>query len=984
NQYGIGDTPIPNPDQPPIDPDMTMVGQNWDATTATYAEPTLQGINYVDDQATMPSGTDFDNQATMPSNAQEYIDQSQYNELGVPSAQPQATGFETYATGEVAPTHAELERERQGNIAQLVLFGIVGFIVLGAIVAIGVVLAARQQYNTIVATYENEIAALGSADFDFQTATVLAADGTVIAELTGEQGARTIVSIENGDVSPWFVHAIVSSEDATYYENAGFDQVAIIRAFLENLFAGEVTQGASTITQQIVRERVLGSNEVSFDRKFTEVIVALAVAERYSKNEILDIYINEFFYGEQSYGVEAAAQFYFETSAADLDAAQAATLAGILPSPSDGNPVVSPEIAFRNMRLVLNRMIEVGCLDFQHGEWAQPGVEFCVGQDTLVDDGGGGQTPLFRRNPDGSFGGFLAVQIAQVETRRYAPRQTDIQYPHFVFYVLGELDQAFGRGAYIERGFTVQTTLVPRIQNTAENALQRQVDELGLNGVDTGAVLVTDPRTGAIIAMVGSPDFFDEDIDGQNNNTLSYQQPGSAIKPVVYADALVGENGVYYTPASIVWDVPTDYPLSNGTTYTPRNFDGRNRGPIPVRFALAQSLNIPAVKTYLDFNQQPFTPQSFIDMGNAMGIDFDPDGAGELEPAFGLATPLGSVEVSLMDLTQAYSTIANDGVRLEPYAVESIMEGNTEIEVPLSIAATEGVEAFNAQIAYLLQDILSDNSARSATINDIPSTFPAQSPIAGSSLGLANQLQVAVKTGTNNTENGDPSRLWTVGFTNNYTVGVWIGSLNQGTSLSGDLTGLTAASPIWNAVMQEALNGVNPGNFDRPSSGIQTVNVCRLTGTLVNDGTTCPFVTSELIYNQQPPPAESEGYAATLLVDSWTGLLANEACIGNEVERTFADIGDPFAVNWLNGTTRGQQILTQLGLPQNLPSPPQQACITGQGLPTVGINFPAGNTTVTEDVSITGQISAPNLQRWELQVAPINTENFQNIMPQAR
>lgn len=980
-QYGVGDTPIPNPDQPAIDPNLTQVGQNFDATSQTYAEPTLQGINYVD-QNTVQSGG-FDGQATVPSQAQEYIDQSQYDEFGVPRAEPAATGFEDYSGGEAAPEYEQLVEEQRSNV--LAFAGIAVFVVaiLGLLSVGGFFFWATNEYNTIIAEWENEIAALGSADFDFQTATVLAADGTVIAELTGEEGARTIVSIEDGDVSPWFVHAIVSSEDATFYENAGFDQFAIVRAFWQNLVTGDVVSGASTITQQIVRERVLGSSEVTFDRKLTEVLVSLAVAERYSKNEILDIYINEFFYGEQSYGVEAASQFYFNTSAAELDAAQAATLAGILPSPSNTNPVVAPDAAFANMRLVLNRMIEVGCLDFQHGQWIEPGVEFCVTADTLVDDGSGGQTPLFRLNPNGTFGGFLAVQIAQVESRRYEPRQTDIDYPHFVFYVLGELDAAFGRGAYIERGFTVQTTLIPRIQNTAEGSLRQQVDDLGLNGVQTGAVLVTNPTTGAIVAMVGSPDFFNDDIDGQNNNTLSPQQPGSAIKPVVYADAFSGDNGVYYTPATTIWDVPSSYNLS-GTIYTPENFDGQHRGPVPARFALAQSLNIPAVKTYLDFNGQPFTPQSFIDMGNRLGIEFDVDGAGEFQPAFGVATAIGATEVTLMDLTQAYSTIANDGVRLEPYAIDSITEGDDlPVAVPLTIAASEGNQAISAQVAYLLQNVLSDNNARTQTINGVPSTFPVNSPIAGSALGLQNQLQVAAKTGTNNTENGDPSRLWTVGFTNNYTVGVWIGTLNQGTPISGDLTGLTAASPIWNAVMQEALNGVNPGSFNRPSN-IREDTVCQLTGTLSPDGSTCPIRYVEQYIETLPPPPESEGYVATLGIDSWTGLRANQFCPDNIIERTFADIDDSFAVSWLNSTGRGRNILNQLGLPSDLSAPPAESCQQGQALPTIRINFPSANVTVTENVGITGQVSTPNLQRWELQIAPINTENFSSIMPQAR
>ena len=436
----------------------------------------------------------------------------------------------------------------------MISLGILAIVIV--ILIISFVLFSINQYNTIVDEWQDEIAALVSTGFNFQTATILAADGTTIAELTGEAGQRTIVEIGSGEVSPFFIHAIISSEDPGFYENPGFDVLAIGRVFWQNFFAGEIETGASPITQQIVRERILGSNVVTFDRELTEFLLSMEMERTYSKTQLLDIYINETFYGEQSYGVEAAAQFYFDTSAAELNTAQSAMLAGILPSPSDSNPVVAPFFAFNNMRTVLYQMVEFDCLNFQHGEWAVNSEAFCFS--TVTTDDNGNQVQLFTLNPDRTFGGLLALQIAEVETRRYEPRQSDIQYPHFVTFVLGELDAAYGRGAYIERGFTVQTTLIPRIQNTSEIALRQGVDALELNGVQTGAAIVIDPRTGAIVAMVGSPDFNDEEIDGQNNNTISYQQPGSAIKPVVYATALRANGDAnYLTPASILWDVRT-------------------------------------------------------------------------------------------------------------------------------------------------------------------------------------------------------------------------------------------------------------------------------------------------------------------------------------------------------------------------------------------------------------------------------------------
>ncbi|MGJ3237230.1 MAG: transglycosylase domain-containing protein [Anaerolineae bacterium] len=981
-RYGVQENPLPKANQPTVDPNLTQVGTSADLTQLNYADQTLQNMNRVDDQATMQS-EGFSGQQTMPSasfNDAAYDDY--YNQQDVPPPAQYDDGFNQYEP-QAAPDHTQLERQSRAGMLTFIAFGLFGLFIVGLLTVGGFIWWAQSQYSAVITQWQDEVAALGTQNFDFQTATILAADGTVIAELTGEEGARTAVSIENGEVSPYFIHAIVASEDPRFYENPGVDPLAIARAFFQNYFAGEVVSGASTITQQIVRERIIGNAEVTLDRKLVEALVAIEVANNYSKNQILDIYINEFFYGEQSYGVEAAAEFYFDTTAAELDAAQAATLAGILPSPSSSNPVVAPAVSFSNMRIVLNRMIDVNCLDFQHGEWAQTGEPFCVNAETLVDDGSGNRVPLYRRNPDGTFGGFLALQIAQVETRRYEPRQSDIRYPHFVFYVLGELDNAFGRGAYIERGFTIQTTLVPRIQNTAENALQQGVEALQLNGVQTGAVLVTDPRTGAVLAMVGSPDFNDDEIDGQNNNTLSLQQPGSAIKPVVYATALTGtDDSGYFTPASILWDVPTSYNIG-GTTYQPLNFDRQYRGPVSVRYALAQSLNVPAVKTYAEFN----TP-AFVSMANALGINFDPNPNDEITPSFGLPTAIGATEVSLMDLTQAYATIANDGVRNEMYAVTEITErtanGNEQpVELPVDLSRNEGTRAISAQVAYLLQNILSDDNARSAVVNNVRSTFPANSAISGAGLGLQNQNQVGAKTGTNNTVSGNPSRIWTVGFTNNYAVGIWMGTLNQGTPMTGRVTGFTGAAPVWNAIMREALNGANPGSFDNPGGVVQDA-VCLLTGTLAPQASNCPNRVTELFVQTLPPPPPDEGFAATIEINSWTGLRANQWCAENVVTETFANIDDPFAVGWLNDTQQGRNILSLLNLPANLAPPPQGECQQGQPLPTVQINFPQENSRLEGVATITGQVSASELQRWEIQIAEAGTDNFRSVMSQPR
>jgi membrane peptidoglycan carboxypeptidase len=946
SQFGSQDTPIPNPDQPTVDPNMTMVSPSFDATTLTNAEPTLRNLNIVD-------ARDFG--ATMPS-------ASMQGGIQAPAGSAYESAPDYAYEGQVAPTFEDARQRERASLFTIVGLGLLGLLACGIISVIGFFGYSVYWYNQTVEPYRAGIAALANYQPDFQVARIYDANGDVIVELTGSEGARDPVSVESDQVSPYFVHAVIASEDPTFYENPGFNVLSIGRAFFQNLFAGQVESGASTITQQIARNLILQDTTVSAERKITELLIALEIAETYSKNQILDIYINEFFFGNNSYGIEAAAKFYFNKSAADLNMAEAAMLAGILPSPSATNPVANRVAAFENMRVVMDRMVRTGCLSFQHGIWAANNEAFCVSSDTIVDDGSGNQTRLFTVNSNGTYGGLLATQMAIVETRNYAPRGSETPFPHFVNFVVGQVEATYGPGALYQRGFNIYTTIVPRIQRTAEGSLRQGVTSLQLNGAETGSVLVYDVQTGAIRALVGSPDFNNEEIDGQVDNTRTYQQPGSAIKPILYTAALanISPSG-YLTPASVLWDVPSQYNI-DGQMYAPVNFDRQTRGPVPLRFALQQSLNIPAVKTFEFIGQQ-----AFIDMARALGINFLP------EATYGLPSALGANEVRLMDLVHAYGTLANDGRHIPLFAIERITESvnGQEVEVPLP-ARQEPYQAVSPQVAYLMQNILSDDVARSATFNGIGSTFGANGDFSGTAFGLPNQGYVAAKTGTTN----DNRDLWTVGFTNNWAIGVWIGTVDN-QPMTGNVTSLSAAS-VWRAVMTEALAGRNPGQFEL-AGGIRQDTVCRLTGTLAAADSSCPERVTELYIEGQAPTSSDQGFVQTLNIDSWTGLRANQWCQENLVAQTFANIRDPFAVNWLTTTATGQQLLGLLGLPNNLSAAPQGECAQGQALPTIRLNFPTTGSVATGDLVITGQISAPDLQRWELQLAPAGSDSFSPI-----
>jgi membrane carboxypeptidase/penicillin-binding protein PbpC len=274
------------------------------------------------------------------------------------------------------------------------------------------------------------------------------------------------------------------------------------------------------------------------------------------------------------------------------------------------------------------------------------------------------------------------------------------------------------------------------------------------------------------------------------------------------------------------------------------------------------------------------------------------------------------------------------------YSVEEITErspnGNQiPVDLALSLAHDNPPQVLQPQIAYLMQNILSDDVARTATINGARSSFPPNSQISGASLGLPNQNYIAAKTGTNNTVGGNPSRIWTVGFSNNYAVGVWVGTLNQGTAMNGDVSGLAGAAPAWNSIMRAARNNRNPGQFDRPSNIVQN-NVCFLTGTIAGDD--CQTRVTELFVSSLPPQPATSGFATTVSIDSWTGLRANEWCPENIVTQTVSNINDEWVVSWLRNTPQGRNILTTLGLPQDLTAAPYVSSCTCS--PTTGLSGP--------------------------------------------
>ena len=423
----------------------------------------------------------------------------------------------------------------------------------------------------------------------FETTRIMDRNGNLLYEIVDPSaGRRSYVPLDK--ISPYLIAATVATEDQGFYSHPGFDAFGIIRAFLQNYQSGgTIVSGASTITQQLSRALLFSPEErveQSYQRKIREAILAAEVTRRYSKEEILESHLNENYYGNLAYGIEAAAQTYFNTSADKLTLAQAAFLAGLPQAPAVYDIHTNREVTLHRMEQVLYLMYEYsqeqGCIYISNSPQS-----VCV--DALD----------------------VANSVDEISNFEFVPSDFEIRYPHWVTYIRNLLEQQYDPQTIYRSGFSVYTTIDPGLQDHAERIVEAQVNALADRHVTNGALVAIRPSTGEILAMVGSADFFEEDIDGQVNMAVSPRQPGSSIKPITYLAAF--EKG--WTPSTLIWDVPSEFPPSGDPAdqrqpYIPVNYDERFHGPVTVRSALANSYNIPAVKTmeFVGIYDDPETP----------------------------------------------------------------------------------------------------------------------------------------------------------------------------------------------------------------------------------------------------------------------------------------------------------------------------------------------------------------------------------------
>jgi 1A family penicillin-binding protein len=582
-------------------------------------------------------------------------------------------------------------------------------------------------------------------------------------------------------------NATIAIEDKDFYTNQGFSPVAYLRVAW-NYATGKGLAGGSTISQQLVKN-VLLSPERSIQRKIKELILSIQVNQKYTKDEILEMYFNNIPYGGTSIGVQAASQMYFGKKVEDLTDAESVFLSGLPQSPSLYSPFSGNKYYLARTKAVLKQMVSDGYITQSKSD------------------------ALYK----------------QVEHFQFSEKYSSIKAPHFVMYVKQKLEEQFGSQMVLSGGLQVTTTLDYNLEKKTEDIVKTEIDKLKNYKVNNAASIVSDPKTGEILAMVGSKDYFDKDIDGNFNvATSNNRNPGSSLKPIIYAAAF--EKG--YTPATMVMDVKTEFPSNDPLKpYVPVNYDGKYYGPVQLRFALGNSLNIPAVKvlgiTGIDAGMKK---------AYEMGINnWEP--TKENKSQVGLSLVLGGRGASLIDEVTAYGALANKGIRQDPVSILKVIDNKGN--VIFQAKKKEGKKVISPEIAFLISHILLDDNARALAFGT------------GSWLNVPGKT-VSVKTGTTDEKRDN----WTIGYTPSIVVGVWVGNSDNSPMNPAIASGITGASPIWNKIISYALKN-KPSEQPFKPDNITAMQVDALGGGLPHGG---QATRSEYFVKGTEPKEESKIY----------------------------------------------------------------------------------------------------------------------------
>ncbi|MBL7078369.1 transglycosylase domain-containing protein [Candidatus Shapirobacteria bacterium] len=696
-------------------------------------------------------------------------------------------------------------------------------------------------------------------------------NGEIIYDVYRE-AKRTPVSWE--EIPDNFKWATIAIEDKHFYSHPGFSAGGMIRAFY-NIIVHRKLQGGSTLTQQLIKN-VLLTSERTLPRKFKEFVLSLQVERKYTKDEILLMYLNEAPYGGSAWGVGAAAEQYFDKKVSGLTLIEAVILAGLPQRPSVYSPFSdSPEAYIGRTENVLRRMREDGYISKEEEKEA--------------------------------LGGLDKTEFVQNSNLFSAP--------HFVAYIKSVLSEKYGEELVELGGLEVTTTLDLELQEKAEIIVSEEIGKMEKLKISNGAAVVLNPQTGEILAMVGSKNYFAEDIPGKFNVvTQGLRQPGSAIKPVTYAAALEKN----YTAATLLMDVKTAFPVTGQKDYVPVNYDGNYQGPLLVREALGNSINIAAVKMIAKVGLKPMLAQAY-----QMGLN-------TLEPTddnlkrFGLSVTLGGGEVKLIELASAYCAFGNEGLKQDPVGILEVKDRDGRILE--SFKSKKGPRVLLEGTAFIISHILSDNNARAIIFGP------------NSALNIPGH-QVAVKTGTTN----DLRDNWTIGWSPSVMVGVWVGN-NDNSPMSRVASGISGAAPIWRRIILAALNDLPKKEFVQPSS-VVTAEVDKISGYRAHD----EFPSKIEYFIKGTEPVGVDPIHSKLKLCRGQNKLATPAQVASgdyeEKEYFVFKEEDPVSADGQNRWQGG--ILEWIsGQGDERYHPPFEYCGEGEGFLDIGIDSPAHESTV--------------------------------------
>lgn len=730
----------------------------------------------------------------------------------------------------VANFHARTKSIRNrasilSKLSTLILVGILGFIVL--------IILATVFFITQVPSPEN----LSNREVA-QATKIYDKNGELLYDIFKNQN-RTPIKLS--DIPDNVKKSTISIEDKDFYKHQGFSVLGYARSMFELVVNRKIEGGGSTLTQQLVKNALL-SSERSFIRKGKELVLSIQVERSYSKDQILEMYLNEIPYGGTAYGIEAAANLYFGKHAKDLDLAESSLLAGLPQMPSVYSPYgTHPELAKKRQAEVLRRMSEDGYITKEQADAA------------------------------------LSEQL----TYRTAQNEVGFKAPHFVLYVKQKLIEQFGDRLVEQGGLKVTTTLDYKLQEEAEKIVKAETEKIKNYKASNSAVVVMDPKTGQILSMVGSKDYFGDSepedcVEGDTctfepnvNASLSLRQPGSATKPITYSAAF--QKG--YTASSILVDVKTEFPGGDQPTYIPVNYDGQWHGPVQVRYALGNSYNIPAVKMLALTGVK-----NVMDLGYKMGLTtWEP--TEENVNSVGLSLTLGGREVRLIDLTSSFGVLANGGVKQDPVSILKVEDskGKTLYEYKDS----DGTKILDSGIAFIISNILADNGARSAAFGS------------NSILNVPGKT-VSVKTGTTDEKRDN----WTVGYTPSVVVGVWVGNNDNSKMNPTIASGVTGASPIWQKIMVAALKD-KPLESPKQPDNVSYIDIDGLMGAKPKDGTPSR---KEYFVKGTEPNSEAWAYQRQKVCQTNTHRLANDGEPADEKDVIVLKEDDPTGANkWQAG-----------------------------------------------------------------------------------